>query len=305
MKKAVILGANGNIARIVSKELHQKGWELGQFSRKPQRVNENDEIISGDLLDAEAIEKACEGADLVFLVAGITYNTKTWIHEWPKIMRNTLDACITHQCKLVFFDNMYACDPGAVGHLTEETPLNPTSKKGQVRMEILQMLWKEVAEENISAMVTRSADFYGPNATNSFLNELVIEKMKSDKSPQWLYDGKKKHSFTYIPDAGKATAFLALQDDAWNQTWNLPTDSSYPSGEEIVEILNGLLSKNLKLKVLPAWAIWILGWFISPLKEVRELRYQLDQDYCLDSSKFEKAFGWKATPIKEGLKSCL
>ncbi|NVJ85745.1 MAG: NAD-dependent epimerase/dehydratase family protein [Algoriphagus sp.] len=305
MKKAVILGANGNIAQIVSKELHQKGWEIVQFSRNPKKVNGSDQLVKGNLLDPLNVENACEGADIVFLLAGVTYNTKSWQEEWPKIMRNTLDACITHSSKLVFFDNMYACDPSSSSHLTENTPLNPSSKKGRVRMEILQMLWREVAEENIKAIVTRSADFYGPNAKNSFLNELVIEKMKSGKSPQWLYNGAKRHSFTYIPDAAKATAFLALQGDSWNQTWNLPTDSSYPSGEEIVDILNRQLSLDKKLKVLPGWTIWILGFFVPALKEIRELQYQLDQDYCLDSSKFEKTFNWKPTSIEDGVKSCL
>jgi hypothetical protein len=37
----------------------------------------------------------------------------------------------------------------------------------------------------------------------------------------------------------------------------------------------------------------LVSLFIPVLKEVKELRYQLDQDYCFDSSKIEKAFGLK------------
>ena len=90
-----------------------------------------------------------------------------------------------------------------------------------------------------------------------------------------------------------------------HQTWNLPTDPSYPSGTEITSILNRLLSKNAKLQVMAPWLISVLGLFIPVLKEVKELRYQSDQDYCLDSSKIEKAFGLKPTPIEEGLKECI
>jgi nucleoside-diphosphate-sugar epimerase len=154
-------------------------------------------------------------------------------------------------------------------------------------------------------LVARAADFYGPGANNSFLQELVINRMKAGKNPQWLYSGDNKHSFTYIPDAGKATAFLALQENSWNQTWNLPTDPSFPSGKEITSILNKLLSKNAKLQVMSSWMVSLFGLFIPVLKEVKELRYQSDQDYCLDSSKIEKAFGLKATPIEKGLKECI
>jgi len=129
--------------------------------------------------------------------------------------------------------------------------------------------------------------------------------MKSGKNPQWLYNANSKHSFIYIPDAGKATVEFALSPNAWNQTWNLPTDQNFYSVEEITRIINTYLQKDFKLQVLPSWAISLLGLFIQPLREVKELSYQLQEDYCFASSKFEKVFGWKATPMEEGLKKCL
>jgi nucleoside-diphosphate-sugar epimerase len=300
-----ILGANGNIAKVLSSELRSQRIDLRQVSRNPTSVHPGDELVKADLLDATQVSDAVKGSEIVFLVAGITYKTAIWKHDWPIIMRNTLEACIAHGAKLVFFDNMYALDPAQVGHLTEETPMNPQSEKGKVRKQILEMLWKEVKSGKLKAIVARAADFYGPGANNSVLNELVINRMKAGKNPQWLYSGDKKHSFTYIPDAGKATAFLALQESAWNQTWNLPTDPSYPSGKEITSILNRLLSKNAKLQVMSSMMISLLGLFIPVLKEVKELRYQSDQDYCLDSTKIEKAYGLKPTPIEQGLKECI
>lgn len=305
MERYTILGANGNIANVISSALGDKGILIRQVSRSPKAINSGDELVSADLTDAGQVLKAVSGSKVVFLVAGIKYSVPDWQRDWPKIMRNTLDACIATDAKLVFFDNMYALDPSHIGHLTEETPLNPQSEKGKVRKQILEMLWAEVEAGKLNALVARAGDFYGPNAKNSFLNELVINKMKAKKAPQWLYDGHKKHAFTYIPDAGKATAFLALQPDAWNQTWNLPTDPSYPSGQEITAILNQQLGTNKKLQVMPAWMVSILGLFIPVLKEVKELRYQSEEDYRLDSSKIEKTYGLKPTPILEGLKACL
>jgi nucleoside-diphosphate-sugar epimerase len=300
-----ILGANGNIAKIVSNELKSHGIKVRQFSRNPKKVNESDELASGDLLDSLAVNNAVSGAEVVYLLAGIKYSSKIWEEEWPIIMGNTIAACISNHAKLVFFDNMYAYDPNEVGHLTEDTPMNPESRKGKVRKEILEILWKEVKENKLTALVARAADFYGSEASNSFLNELVINRMKSGKAPQWLYSGTAKHSFTFIPDAGKATAFLALQEDSWNQSWHLPTDPSFPTGNGITSLVNKELGTNYKLQIMPSWLVTFLGFFMSIMKEVKELKYQTAEDYCFDSSKIEKKYGLKPTSIVEGLRACL
>lgn len=305
MKTYTILGANGNIARVISSELGHMGLHVRQVSRNPKSVNSSDELVVSDLTDSSQVLEAVSGSSIVFLCAGIKYSVPDWQRDWPKIMRNTLDACIAADARLVFFDNMYALDPSHIGHLTEESPMKPTSEKGKVRKHVLEMLWGEVNAGKLIALVARAPDFYGPDASNSFLNELVIKKMKEGKSPQWLYSGDKRHSFIYIPDAGKATAFLALQSDSWNQTWNLPTDSRYPSGKEITDILNKLLGTNKKLQVMPAWLVSILGIFVPVLKEIKELKYQTAEDYRFDSSKIEKAYGLKPTPIESGLKACI
>ena len=50
-------------------------------------------------------------------------------------MRNVIDACKRHGARFVFLDNVYAY--GRVeGAMTEETPFNPNSRKGEVRARI-------------------------------------------------------------------------------------------------------------------------------------------------------------------------
>ena len=46
----------------------------------------------------------------------------------------------------------------------------------------------------------------------------------------------------------------------------------------------------------------VLGLFMPLLKELVEMMYQNDRDYFFDSSKFEKRFGWTATPYKDGIR---
>ncbi|MCC5932539.1 MAG: NAD-dependent epimerase/dehydratase family protein [Cyclobacteriaceae bacterium] len=300
-----ILGAGGNIGKLLANDLSKGNSTIRLVSRNPQKVNESDHLFPANLLNSEETEKAIAGSEIAYLVAGIPYKAKTWQEQWPVIMRNCLDACTKHKVRLVFFDNMYMYDHSQINKLTEDTPVNPLSKKGKVRAQIAQMLMDDVEKGKLDAMICRAADFYGPNAINSFLNESVIKRMLEGKKPQALINANAKHSFTYTPDASSATAFLASQSDAWNQVWHLPTSSEYPSIQQAVDIIAKFLKTDNKISILPSWSMGIAGLFIPVLKEIPELSYQLEKDYCFDSSKIEKKFGLKATPFEMGLKACL
>ncbi len=304
-KMHTILGSTGNIGTALAKELTAYTSNIRVVSRKPQKINTTDQLFKADLLKAEEVLAAVKGSEIVYLVVGITYKTALWEEQWPIIMKNVINACKAEKAKLVFFDNMYCYDPNVVGNLKEDSPINPKSRKGKVRAHIAKMLLEAIEQEQLTGMIVRAADFYGPNASQSFLNESVINRMKAGKKAQWLYNKDKKHSFTYIPDAAFATAFLAQKESAWNQVWHLPTSSEYPTGQEVVNILSQQLGTSNQVAVLPGFMVAMLGLFIPILKEIKELRYQLDQDYCFDSSKIESTFGLKATPIEEGLIKCL
>jgi nucleoside-diphosphate-sugar epimerase len=129
-------------------------------------------------------------------------------------MRNTIDACKRHGCALVFFDNVYAY--GRVdGVMTEDTPYNPCSRKGEVRARIATMLMDEVKRGELRAMIVRAADFYGPGAVLSFTHASVTQRLKAHKTPQWIGDANAMHTFT---SSSTTTALTAARPSA---RWDL------------------------------------------------------------------------------------
>lgn len=300
-----ILGANGTIGSILAKELKNYTDKIRLVSRNPKRVNDTDELFQADLTNAEMVDKAVEGSDVVYLVVGLDYKLEVWQDKWPKLMRSTINACMKHNARLVFFDNVYMYDLGAIPHMTEESPINPPSKKGGVRSHIAQMLMDEVKAGRLMALIARSADFYGPNNEKSFINEMVIKNLKKGKAANWLLDADKKHSFTYTPDAAKATAILGNTDDAYNQVWHLPTDPNTLSGRQLIELFAKELNAKPGVSPMPMWLLKILGLFIPVLKEIQEMSYQYNRDYFFDSSKFDKRFKFKTTTYPEGVKECV
>ncbi|MDI6803397.1 MAG: NAD-dependent epimerase/dehydratase family protein [Bacteroidota bacterium] len=297
-----ILGANGTIGSVLAKELTAYTNQIRLVSRNPKKVNETDELFPADLSDASQVEKAIEGSEVVYLLVGFDYKIKVWQDKWPKLMRAAIDACIKHKAKLVFFDNVYMYDTNAIPHMTESSVINPPSKKGAVRKEIADMLLNDVKSGKITALIARSADFYGPNNDKSFLIEVVYKNMKKGKKPNWFIDENKKHSFTYTPDAAKATALLGNTVDAYNQVWHLPTDKNTLTGKEMIALFAKELNVETKVSILPMWLLKILGLFIPIMKEMPEMMYQYDRDYYFDSSKFDKRFNFKTTTYQEGVK---
>ncbi|MBA4322881.1 MAG: NAD-dependent dehydratase, partial [Odoribacter sp.] len=267
------------------------------------KVNESDELFPADLSDPEMVDKAVAGSDVVYLVVGFDYKINVWEDKWPKLMRATLDACIRHKARLVFFDNVYMYDINAIPHMTEESPINPPSKKGTVRKQIAQMIMDEVRTGKISALIARSADFYGPDNKKSFVTEMVYKNIKKGKTPNWFINADEKHSFTYTPDAAKATAMLGNNDDAFNQIWHLPTDKNTLTGREFITLFSKEMKAESKVSVMPMWLIRVLGLFIPIMKEMPEMMYQYDRDYYFDSSKFEKRFNFNTTSYLEGVKA--
>ncbi len=296
-----ILGAGGVIGNGLANELTRYSDQIRLVSRNPQPISGNEEIVKADLTDPAETFQAVEGSEVVYLTVGLPYNTKVWKQLWPKVMQNTIDACKKYECRLVFFDNVYMY--GKVdGWMTEETPFDPDSKKGEVRATIASMLLNEVKAGNLKALIARSADFYGPKAANSIVNAMVFDRFRQKLKPQWMGSDKVRHSFTYTPDAIKAVALLGNNGDAYNQTWHLPTHRDALTGQAFIEKVAQEFNAPAKYTLLKKWMLSMVGWFVPIIGETVEMYYQQQYEYLFDSSKFENAFNFQPTTYDEGIK---
>ncbi|MCX6306852.1 MAG: NAD-dependent epimerase/dehydratase family protein [Bacteroidetes bacterium] len=297
-----ILGAGGAIGLELAKVLPKYTGEIRLAGRNPQKVNATDSLFVADLNKRDEVFGAVKGSEIVYLTAGLVYKTRVWQEQWPPIMQHVIDACIEYGARLVFFDNLYLIGGDNVKHITENSPISPTSKKGEVRAKLDRMLLDKIAAGKIHAIIARSADFYGIGA-NMMLMEVVYKNLAKNKKAQWLYTAKTKHSFTYTPDAGLATAMLGNSPDAYDQVWNLPTDPDILTGEEWISLFATEMGKSDKYQLMPAWMVKAVSLVVPLFAELYEMRYQFDRDFFLDSTKFEKHFNYTPTTYRQGVKA--
>jgi nucleoside-diphosphate-sugar epimerase len=301
MKLHTILGAGGAVGNQLLPVLQRNNEKVRLVSRKPDQDSKVD-AVGADLTNYQQTLNAVKGSGIVYLVVGLTYNTRVWKESWPKIMTNVINACKETGSKLIFFDNVYMY--GKVdGMMREDTPFNPCSKKGEVRGAIATQLLNEIKAGNIQALIARSADFYGPvGFTTSVANMLVLLNQKKGKKAQWLINAKVPHSFTYLPDAAEAMYSLGMRDDTFGQTWHMPGASDPLTGEEFIQAAALAMKVKDNYSVISKFMLNIGGLVNRTIKESIEMGYQNEFPYLFDSSKFNKAFSFEPISYMQGIK---
>ncbi|WP_215226212.1 NAD-dependent epimerase/dehydratase family protein [Echinicola shivajiensis] len=298
-----ILGSGGIIVTLLAKELNTYTDKVRLVSRQPKVVNPDDEAFPANLLDLKQTQNALRGSSVAYLTIGFPYKTRIWQEAWPKVMNNVVKVCSEQNIKLVFFDNVYMYDASHLGEMTESTPVLPISKKGKIRAQIADKLMEATAKKKLNALIARSADFYGPSTPmKSIMTEMVFKPLSKGKSAKWFGNSHCPHSFTYTPDAGKATALLGNTPDAFNQIWHLPTASNPPSGKEWIHMVAKEMAVNPNYQLIPKWIFNISEIFVPFMKELNEMLYQYERPYIFDSKKFEELFFFKPTSYLEGIR---
>ena len=297
-----ILGASGQIGRELALLLKRDFTrDIRLVSRRPQKINESDELVSADLINAEQTSKAVEGSEIVYLTAGLPMDTQLWVEQWPIIMRNVIDACAAHDAKLVYFDNTYMY-PQTDEPQTEDSPFEPHGAKGKVRGEITKTLLDAMEQGRVQAMICRAPEFYGPGKTQSITNSTVIDNLLAGKSAKVFLRDDVLRTLIYTPDASRAMALLGNTPDAYGQTWHLPCDDNRLTYRQFIELAADIFGVDANYTVLKHWQLWLAGLFNKTVRGAAELLPRYKADNIFVSEKFKSRFpDFKITTFQQGL----
>lgn len=297
-----ILGANGQIAEELARDLHRNyTTDIRLVSRNPRTINKTDTLFPANLLDAQATADAVKGSSVAYLTVGLPMNSQLWEDQFPAMMRNTIDACKLHRCKLAFFDNTYMYPKTSVPQ-TEETPFEPEGRKSFVRAEMATMLLDEMAKGDIEAVICRAPEFYGPGKTQSITNSLIFDNIVHDKKLKVPLTDNTLRTLIWTPDASRAIALLGNTHDAYGQTWHLPCDDNRLTYEGLIEMASEVYGKRLEYKTLKMWMFKIGALFKEQIRELQELLPRYECDNIFVSQKFTDRFSdFNVTTYRDGV----
>jgi nucleoside-diphosphate-sugar epimerase len=301
-----ILGANGQIAEQLTRELHGHfTTHIRLVSRNPKKINDTDQLFPANLMDAVATDKAVEGSNIAYLTVGLPMNAQMWTEQFPVMMKNVIEACKKHHCRLVFFDNTYMYAKTGEPQ-TEESPFAPVGQKSTVRAEIATMLLDEISNKSIQAVICRAPEFYGPGKTQSITNSLIFDNIKQRKKLKVPINDNTLRTLIWTPDASRAMALIGNTPHAYNQTWHLPCDDKRLTYNELINLASEICHKELKYSVVKMWMFKLGGLFNKQAEELLELLPRYRYDNIFISDKFKKRFpDFKFTSYQEGITSIM
>jgi nucleoside-diphosphate-sugar epimerase len=133
-----------------------------------------------------------------------------------------------------------------------------------------------------------------------------VKRLLEGKSAVTPYPPDNLHDFTYVPDFARALeSLIDAPDDAYGQAWHVPNPRPTRTLRDLLKLAAKMIGVEPNITVVPPVLASILGLFRSDVRELKEMRFQWDRPYIVDSSKFTRRFWDNPTSYEDGLQATI
>lgn len=297
----VIVGS-GPVGSATAKLLADRGDQVRVVTRRGGGPDHPAvEKVAADATDAAELTRLTTGAVALYNCANPPYHQ--WLTDWPPLAAALLTAAESTGAVLATTSNLYGY--GQVdGPMTEDTPLNATGAKGQVRARMWQDALAAHQAGRIRATEVRGSDYLGAH-TQSLLTVQVLPKVLAGKRVAVPADLDAPHSWTYAGDVARTLVAVAADERAWGRPWHVPTGPALSIRGLVDRAVALTGAPEAKLSTMPGAVLWLGGLADPIVRELRETQYQFRRPFVLDSSAAAATFGITPTPLDDALRETI
>jgi nucleoside-diphosphate-sugar epimerase len=294
----VVFGT-GPLGRAVARELFATGKRVRMVNRTGEAdVPAGIDVMRGDAYSTKTTTEACANAAVVYQCAAPPYHE--WVERFPPLQAAIVEGAAAAGAKLVSAENLYMY--GEVnGPIREDLPSAATTRKGRTRAAMANDLLAAHAKGRLRVSIGRGSDFFGPHVLNSVIGNRTIVPALAGKRVAAIGDIDLPHTYTFIEDFGKALVILGDRDEALGQVWHVPNAETVTTRALVTMIFEEARQKPNVTSMSPAM-MRMVGFFMPPVREMKEMMYEFQKPFIVDSSKFTRAFGNHATPLREAIR---
>jgi nucleoside-diphosphate-sugar epimerase len=285
----VVFGA-GQVGYPLAQDLLSAGKRVRIAKRSATRVPPGCEVVTGDAAEPAFCLSAAAGATTVYHCMNPPYDARIWADLLPRYMDNLVAASARAGARLVVLDNLYMLGRPRGRTLDEDSPMTPSSRKGEIRARVAERLFAAHRRGDVVATSGRASDFYGPGGTQTALGDFFWPRVLAGKTAWSPFPLDATHTYHYVPDVAKALATLGCADaDVYGQPWMLPCA---PAGtlRDLVVRIERYLQRPIKVAQVPSSIVKAAGLFVGMMRELAEMAYQWEEPFVVDDSRFRARF---------------
>jgi len=259
-------------------------------------------VVAADAYNLDSAREACQGATVVYQCAKPPHHE--WPQKFPPLQANILEATARAAAKLIVGENLYMYGEVPNRPLTEDLPIAATTRKGRTRAQMTEAALAAHRNGKVQVAVGRGSDFFGPGVVESAMGERAFLPALQGKAASLVGNIDLPHTYTFINDFGEALATLGERDEALGQVWHVPNAETLTT-RQFMTIVFEEIGKPPKMSGMGKLMMSIGGIFIVGARETVEMMYEFEKPFIVDSSKFERAFGERATPHREAIRQTI
>ncbi len=313
-KTALVLGATGGIGGETAAALLRHGWQVVAMVRDPGKRRSRkgaDPLagvtwMAGDALDAPAVRRAAQGVQaIVHAVNPPGY--RGWGKVVLPMIDNTIAAAGAVGARVVLPGTIYNYGPDAFPELREDSPQNPRTAKGRIRVELERRL-EAASRTGVPVLIVRFGDFFGPAAANNWFSQGLVTPGRRLGAITYPGPAGIGHAWAYLPDAGETIARLLDRSEALEPFARFHFEGAWDrDGTAMVRAIAAAVGRpRTKVKALPWRLVGLAGLFQETPRELYKMRYLWRTSIQLDNAKLVAFLGEEPrTPLAEAVRTTL
>jgi nucleoside-diphosphate-sugar epimerase len=212
-------------------------------------------------------------------------------------------AAESNGATLLFPGNVWNYGRSMPAVLDENTPMQPTMRKGRLRAEMEQRI-REACDRGMRAIVLRAGDFFG-SGRGSWFDLVVVKELQRNRI---TYPGPENvvHPWAYVPDLAETMVRLAERRDAFGgfETFGFPGHTV--TGRELIDAIETATGNTFNVRHINWWMLKTFGRLMAVGRELAEFDYLWKMPHRIDGTKLNAAIGAVPhTPLNKAVATSL
>ena len=287
----LVLGATGGIGGEVARQLLAAGWYVRALKRGEQPASEQGDGITwirGDAMNREEVVAAAAGCSVIVHAVNPP-GYRRWAELVLPMLDNSIAAATAYGATIVLPGTVYNYGPNAFPILREDSPQQPQTRKGAIRVELEQHL-QAATTRGCRVIIVRAGDFFGPKLGNSWFSQGLVKPKQAVTVVNLPGAKSVGHQWSYLPDVAHTMVQLVERRDSLEPFATFHMDGHWDAdGTQMAEAIRRVVVRRggmqPKVRAFPWWLVTLAAPFVATFRELREMRYLWNEPLRLNNAR--------------------